>query len=82
MSLPLRIEPGGLLRTLYDERLDLRPLGQIQIHRGSHVEPTPTGDWLADLSPVQGPCLGPFPVRSLALTAERDWLERHWLHSD
>lgn len=79
MPLLLRIELNGSLRTIYDERLDLRPLGRLQIRRGSHVEPTPAGDWLADLSPVHGPLLGPFSRRSLALAAEREWLEQHWL---
>jgi hypothetical protein len=31
------------------------------------------------MSPVHGPVLGPFPSRSDALTAERQWLEAHWL---
>ena len=77
----LLIEPGGRVRCLYDECLDLRSLGSLQIARGSHVEPTGEGQWMADLAPVGGPVLGPFPRRTRALAAERQWLETHWLVS-
>lgn len=73
------VEPKGSIRSLYDESLDLSSLGQVSITRGSHVEPTADGQWLADLSPVGGPQLGPFALRSQALNAERDWLEQNWL---
>ena len=75
----LLIEANGHLRCLYDEFLDLAQFGTLSIDRGSHVEPTDDGQWLADLSPVNGPSLGPFATRSEALAAERDWLEVHWL---
>lgn len=75
----LLIKPDGGVRCLYDETLDLHGLGQLHIERGSHVEPDADGLWTADLSPVAGPQLGPFPSRSAALDAERDWLEAHWL---
>jgi len=73
------IQPDGTLQAIYDEQLDLRSLGRVSIRRGSHVEPDAAGQWTADLSPVQGPCLGPFSTRSAALLAEREWLEQHWL---
>jgi len=75
----LIVEPGGRVRCLYDEALDLHSLGTLQIARGSHVEPNEHGQWHADLSPVAGPVLGPFARRSDALTAERRWLEANWL---
>ena len=75
----LVIRNDGCVRTVYDETLDLSLLGQVSIARGSHVEPDEEGQWFADLNPVAGPKLGPFPGRSAALTAERDWLEAHWL---
>ena len=75
----LVIDPAGVVRCVYDETIDLTTLGQPTISRGSHVEPDEYGQWLADLSPVNGPTLGPFPQRSQALTAERTWLEAHWL---
>lgn len=31
-------------------------------------------DWFADLSPVNGPVLGPFATRKTALLAEEQWL--------
>ena len=76
------VDSQGVIRCLYDEALDLTELGSLAIERGSHVEPTSEGAWLADLSPVNGPCLGPFQARSLALAAERAWLETHWLGAD
>ena len=43
------------------------------------TEPTPSGDWLADLAPVDGPQIGPFDKRSEALAAEVAWLQQNWL---
>ena len=73
------IDLMGLVRCLYEEAIDLHALGRPTIIRASHVEPDAAGQWWADLSPVAGPRLGPFRVRSEALGAERAWLESHWL---
>ncbi|QEG17317.1 hypothetical protein [Gimesia maris] len=75
----LIVTQSGMIRCIYDETIELLPLGTPEISRGSHVEPTRDGLWTADLSPVAGPLLGPFPQRSAALTAEQDWLNQHWL---
>jgi hypothetical protein len=75
----LLIETSGSIRCLYDEGLDLNSLGLLAIRRGSHVEPTSDGTWTADMSPVDGPVLGPMTTRSAALEAERTWLLNHWL---
>ncbi len=75
----LLIDPQGSVRCVYDETLPLAELGPLTISRGSNVEPDEQGHWLADLSPVSGPQLGPFATRSAALEAERAWLERNWL---
>jgi hypothetical protein len=75
----LIIGPGGQVRTLYDEAIDLTTLGPTAIVRASHVEPDEQGQWWADLGPVHGPRLGPFRLRSEALLAEQTWLENHWL---
>jgi hypothetical protein len=75
----LVIGPGGQVRCLYDEAIDLTTLGTTAIVRASHVEPDDEGCWWADLSPVHGPKLGPFHHRSEAIRAERDWLECNWL---
>ena len=50
----LIIQTGGVVRCLYAETIDLATLGPMAIERASHVEPTPDGQWLADLSPVKG----------------------------
>lgn len=75
----LVIQPNGSVRCVYSELLDLRALGPLNIARGSHVEPDPSGQWFADLLPVSGPRLGPFSRRGDALAAEQVWLEEHWL---
>jgi hypothetical protein len=75
----LIIEPDGQVRGIYGEEIDLAALGTPKISRASHVEPDAHGRWLADLSPVGGPVLGPFDRRSEALAAEVGWLEEKWL---
>ena len=75
----LLIQPNGTVRTIYAETIELASLGKVDIQRASHVEPTTDGRWTADLSPVGGPLLGPFVLRSEALEAEQQWLLRHWL---
>ena len=56
----LLISPGGQVRCLYDETIDLHVLGHPVIRRASRVEPDDTGQWWADLQPMNGPRLGPF----------------------
>jgi hypothetical protein len=73
----LLISPDGLVRCIYGEEIDLGALGPMTIRRASHVEPDESGWWWADLSPVEGPRLGPFSFRSRALDAEVQWLRRH-----
>ena len=75
----LLISPSGTTRCVYGEEIDLTQLGSVTIRRGSHVEPTVDGQWMVDLSPVDGPKLGPFAVRSTALTEEVAWLSQNWL---
>jgi hypothetical protein len=77
--LELIINPCGDIRCIYNESLDLSEIGRLRIERVSHVEPTADGQWRADLSLVNGPELGPFPLRSEALRAELNWLEQNWL---
>ena len=75
----LFVSPDGVARGLYGELLDARDIGESRVARASHVEPAPGGGWTADLSPSGGPALGPFPLRSAALTAEAEWLTRNLL---
>lgn len=75
----LIVNPHGRARCVYSDEIDLFELGQLTIRRASHVEPGEDGQWWADLSPVNGPKLGPFMQRRLALEAETTWLAKHWL---
>ena len=77
----LLITPDGTIRAVYSEDFDLATLGSVTTQRGSHVEPDAQNQWWVDLSPVNGPRMGPFPFagRTQALDAERQWLEQHWL---
>lgn len=75
----LVVSTNGTTRSIYDECFDMRLIGRFNIVRASQVEPTPSGDWIADLAPVNGPQLGPFYHRSQALDAEVAWLEQNWL---
>ena len=75
----LLVLPDGTVRAIYAEDIDLTNLGTPHISRASHVEPDSHGRWLADLSPINGPVLGPFNLRSEALAAELAWLQTNWL---
>ena len=75
----LLVEVSGCVRCVYGEEVDLRVLGSLTVRRASHVEPDAFGRWVSDLSPVSGPCLGPFSSRSDALRAEIAWLSANWL---
>ena len=78
-SMHIVVAPGGAVRCVYGEAIDLSQLGSIEVRRASSVEPDEQGRWHADLSPVNGPLLGPFARRSEAVTAEEDWLNARWL---
>lgn len=74
MSHTIRIN-GGRVQFVYDDELvDLLHEGESAVCRVSHVEPSPGGGWTADMGPVGGCVLGPFPTRAEALVAERAWL--------
>ena len=75
----LIVSGTGEVRCIYSDLLPLSHLGKPSISRASHVEPDSVGQWMADLSPVDGPLLGPFEFRNDALAAEIDWLRKHWL---
>ena len=48
----LVIDPTGEVRCVYGEALPLAEFGRLIIARGSHVEPTQSGQWTADLPSV------------------------------
>ena len=62
----LLISPQGTVHCVYSEAIDLATIGRLAISRGSYVEPNAAGQWLVDLSPVNGPLLGPFAQWSAA----------------
>jgi len=68
------IKPTGVFISIYSDSLDYGEFGKPQIRRASHVEPDETGRWFADLSPVDGPKLGPFEKRSEAIDEELEYL--------
>jgi len=70
----LVIGVDGAVRFIYsDELAELLGTGKGSTKRASHVEPA-EGGWTADMSPVGGPVLGPYPTRKAALTREVQWL--------
>jgi hypothetical protein len=75
-DMELLVDVGGDVRCIYDEALDLREIGKLQISRASHVEPDAEGFWWADMGPSGGPVLGPYGSRTEALGAERGWLAK------
>ena len=76
-SVNVTVLTNGDLRFIYDDEIaSLLSHGNATIHRASHVEPSGTG-WTADMTPVDGPVLGPFALRHDALTAEVEWLQRN-----
>lgn len=77
----LAVLADGSLAFLWDDQLQpLSDLGEVTIRRASHVEPE-DGGWIADLSPMGGPRLGPYRLRGEALAAEREWLNLHLARS-
>ena len=71
----ITIQPDGSLQFIWSDSLvGLMDEGEGQITRASHVEPNERGEWMADLSPVGGPSLGPYRLRQDALDAEVAWL--------
>lgn len=68
----LVIGPDGDVSFVWDDALaGLVGEGTPTITRVSDVEPTPDGQWQADLSRIGGPVLGPYPFREFALVHER-----------
>ena len=78
----LVFESSSNARCVYSDTLPLVTIGKLRIERASNVEPNDKGEWIADLSPVSGPTLGPFSKRTDAIAAEVQWLRDNWLLSD
>ena len=73
-ELILVVSKTGEVRSIYQEKLDLRLLGPAQITRASTVEPELDGTWTVDLGLSNGPRLAGYKKRSEALEAEKQWL--------
>jgi hypothetical protein len=75
MTTRIIVTTSGEVRFVWSDSLAwMRTLGRLFIRRASHVEPDSNGQWVADLSPVNGPQLGPYALRRDALAAEVAWL--------
>jgi hypothetical protein len=75
----IRFSEDGTAQAIYSEEINLNELGKVTHSRASHVEPDENGEWVANLSPINGPKLGPFKLRSEAIKNEIDWLENNIL---
>lgn len=74
----LYILADGSVTAIYTDAVDFAALGaflggEVKVSRASHVEPAGLA-WTADMGPVAGPVLGPFPSRAEALNREVEWL--------
>ena len=74
MPMQIVVRPDGVLTGIYNDAFDYSTFGRPRIRRASHVEPDESGQWSADLSPVNGPTFGPFDKRSEAIDAEMNFL--------
>jgi hypothetical protein len=76
----IRIDSNGTYKCIHDDDLAAALVAggdAITIMRASHVEPTATGQWEADLKLSDGPVLGPFETRKAAVQAEVDWINQN-----
>lgn len=79
-SVVVKVDTDGTLHFIWSDKLiELLETGRGEVRRASHVEPTDRGLWGADLSPVDGPLLGPFRTRREALDAEVAWLKENYM---
>ena len=69
-EMELVIAADGVTRCIYDETLDQREPGKLQITRASHVEPDTEGNWGRIWSRPRDRCLG------LSEAGRRRWRRR------
>jgi hypothetical protein len=76
-AMKLSLQGGKVLAIYSDDLADLKAKAKTAtIRRVSYVEPTPDGQWAADMSPVApGVVLGPYRLRQEALDAEIRFLD-------
>ena len=79
----IKVTPSGAVSMIYNEAYDMSAHGPTKIRRASQVEPNADGKWEADMSLLgeehAGVILGPFDDRSDAITAEVDYINKHYL---
>lgn len=68
----LRIDGDTIVCIHDDDLVGLYAQGSPTIRRASNVEPTPDGQWTAEMT--DGALLGPYPLRREALAAEVAYL--------
>lgn len=76
------LSDGSVKFLYYDELKPLLDIGDVHVSRASHVDPERTAEglkWFCDLSPVNGPKLGPFETRAEAIEEEVKWLSANYL---
>ncbi len=73
------IRPNGKIECIYtdDTRFLVDQASSVKIKRGSNVEPTEDGQWIADMSPVGGPLSPSFKLRADALAWETAYLNNY-----
>lgn len=75
------INPDGIISMIHNDNMaPLLSEGDSVLRRASHVEPCGI-QWIADMSPLNGPVLGPFVLRGEALASEAEWIKVHYLES-
>lgn len=73
------VKTGGEIRQVYNEKFDIRFLGDSNMERAGHVEPAPNGrDWRVTMP--DGVVLGDFKMRSEAIKAEECEVVRRLRH--
>lgn len=80
-TIEMTIQEDGTIKAIHNDALaPLYDESKTEIKRASHVEPVNGGEqvnWVADMSPLNGPKLGPYRLRSDALEAEVEWLKQN-----
>ena len=76
MKHKIKFDAAGGFKAIYsDEIADVvRDVGPVKITRASMVEPDENGQWVADMSPREGPKSQPFITRQEALDWEVKWI--------
>ena len=72
---------GTFSEVYYDDLPDLKAEWKAAIKRAIYVDVC-EGGWVADMSILDGPQLGPYRSRQDALDAEVDWIEEMYFGAE